>query len=157
MEVVTSFRIMLQEMPPRLARISSEVAGRRADSDSWSPKQELGHLLDSALMNHQRLLRVLTESEPTLPGYDGVFCEAAHHYQARSWQELIETWRALNSHFLWAIERVPDSAWQRPCVSEGKSVTLEFLVNDYIRHALHHLKHMGISVADLGEPLKASA
>ena len=157
MQVTTSFRIMLQEVPPRLARISSEAAGHRSKPDSWSAKQELGHLLDSAIMNHQRLLRVLSEENPTLSDYDGVFCETAHNYHARSWQELIETWRALNSHFLWAIERVPDAAWQRPCVFDGKPVTLEFFVNDYIHHALHHLQHMGISVADPSQPLQASA
>lgn len=157
MEVVTSFRIMLREAPLRLAKISSEAAGLRPTADGWSPKQELGHLLDSAIMNHQRLLRVLTEDNPTLADYDGVFCEAAHHYQARNWQELIETWRTLNAHFLWAIEGAAESAWQRPCVFDGKPVTLEFLVSDYIRHAQHHLQHIGVSIADLGQPLRATA
>ncbi|HUN90268.1 MAG TPA: DinB family protein [Terriglobales bacterium] len=157
MQVVSSFRIMLQEAPPRLAKISSETAGLHSKPDSWSPKQELGHLLDSAIMNHQRLLRVLREDNPTLPDYDGDFCAAAHQYQARTWQELIETWRTLNSHFLWAIEGVSDAGWQRPCVFGGKPVTLEFLVSDYIRHAQHHLRHAGISAADLDQSSRVSA
>ena len=155
MEVVNSFRIMLQETPPRLAKVSSEAAGQHPNPASWSPKQELGHLLDSALMNQHRLLRVLTEDNPTLPGYDGDFCEAAHHYQGRNWQELIETWRPLTAHFLWAIEGVSDAAWQRPCVFYDKPVTLEFLVTDYIRHAQHHLGHIGILAGDFRSAMTA--
>ena len=157
MQAVNSFRIMLQETPPRLAKISSEAAGHRPDSKSWSPKQELGHLLDSGIMNHQRLLRVLKEDNPTLPGYDADFCEAAHHYQSRTWQELIEACRTLNAHFLWAVEGVGDADWQRPCVFDGKPATLEFLVTDYIRHAQHHLEHIRDSAGDLDRSLKTSA
>ena len=157
MQPVASFRTMLQEVPPRLAKLSPEAVVRRAGPDNWSAKQELGHLLDSAIMNHQRLLRVLAEESPTLPSYDGVFCVQAHDYHGRDWNDLIATWEQLNRHFLWAIERVDDSAWKRPCVSEGKSVTLGFLVTDYIDHAMHHLQHMGITVSGLESHLNASA
>ena len=108
-------------------------------------------------MNHQRLLRVLAEDNPTLPPYDGELCVAAHDYHACEWEELISTWQALNRHFLWAIERITDEQWRRPCVFEEKTVTLEFLVTDYVQHALHHLKHIGVQVGDAGEPLGATA
>jgi hypothetical protein len=157
MKVISSFRTMLQEIPPRLANLPSDAVSRRKSPADWSPKQELGHLLDSAIMNHQRLLRVLAKNNPTLPPYDGVFCVEAHDYHARSWPELIATWKTLNQHFLWLIERVTYDQWTRPCLSEGKAVTLEFLVGDYIQHALHHLQHIGVAIGDLGDEMKASA
>ncbi|MGZ4787675.1 MAG: DinB family protein [Terriglobales bacterium] len=148
---------MLEQIPPRLAKISTEASTHVSAPDGWSARQELGHLLDSAIMNHQRLLRVLAEENPTLPGYDGVFCVAAHDYHARDWQELIAAWQTLNAHFLWAIERIGGDQWQRSCVSEGKSVTLEFLVSDYVHHSVHHLQHMGANVSDLETQLRATA
>ena len=148
---------MLQQVPVRLAEVSAVASERRSAPDAWSARQELGHLLDSAIMNHQRLLRVLAEDNPTLAAYDGEFCVATHNYHAQEWEELISTWLALNRHFLWAIEQITDEQWGRPCISEGKSITLEFLVSDYIQHAVHHLEHMGIEVRDLGEPLGATA
>ena len=36
----------------------------------WSPKEELGHLLDSAANNHQRIVRALLEDQPAMPGYE---------------------------------------------------------------------------------------
>ena len=137
---------MLKSIPPALSQIAADRVESRSGADDWSPKQELGHLLDSAIMNHQRLLRVLAEETPTLPGYDGPFCVAAHDYNSRDWNELIATWNTLNTHFLWAIERVSAEEWKRVCTSEGKSVTLEFLVADYIEHALHHLRHIGVDI-----------
>ncbi len=151
MKPVASFRTMLQQAPVKLAKISSAASERRPNPDAWSPRQELGHLLDSAIMNHQRVLRVLSENNPTLSGYDADFCVAAHDYHSQEWEELISTWQALNRHFLWSIERIPDDQWQRPYIYDGKNVTLEFLVTDYIQHAIRHLQHIGVQVGDAGE------
>ena len=148
---------MLQELPARLAKLSADAVGRRSSPDAWSSKQELGHLLDSAIMNHVRFLRVLTESNPTLPGYDGEFCVVAHDYQSHEWQDLVRTWHSLNAHFLMAAERVSGNDWQRPCVFDGKPVTLEFMFTDYVHHALHHLEHIGVDVKDFSRHSSASA
>jgi hypothetical protein len=139
---------MIEAVPLRLNRLSEEAAGRRSGTDSWSAKEELGHLLDSAIMNHVRFVRVLTETNPTLPGYDGEACVGAHDYQARDWPELIATWSRLNSHFLMAADGVSVEGWKRPCVFDGKAATLEFMFTDYVEHALHHLEHVGIDIDD---------
>jgi len=153
MNPVLSFRRMLEQVPAGLAKLPPDVVSSRPAPDAWSPKQELGHLLDSAIMNHQRLLRTLAEENPVLPGYDGPLCVAAHNYHYRDWRDLIATWLTLNMHFLWAVERVSDSGWLRRCTVDGKPITLEFLVTDYIDHALQHLRHMGVVV----EPEKSAA
>ena len=41
----------------------------RTGPDSWSPRQELGHLIDSAANNHIRFVRAATEPEFSGPGY----------------------------------------------------------------------------------------
>jgi hypothetical protein len=140
---------MLQQVPPRLATLSDAQVSHQLGADEWSAKQELGHLLDSAIVNHNRLMRVLTEDNPTLASYDGVFWVTAHNYRDRNWQDLIETWVLLNTHLLMVAEGVGDEGWQRSCVIDGKSATLEFLITDYVHHALHHLKHIGIEMRDL--------
>jgi hypothetical protein len=149
MRAVATLGAVIQAVPPRLGKLSEKAVADRPAPDSWSAKQELGHLLDSAIMNHVRFLRVLTETNPTLPGYDGEFCVNAHAYRERDWADLIATWSRLNAHFLMAAEGVSAESWKRPCIFDGKPATLEFMLIDYVEHALHHLEHIGIDIVDL--------
>jgi hypothetical protein len=146
MHAVEVLRSMVNRVPSRLQEISDSKAALQRGPDQWSAKQELGHLLDSAIMNHVRLLRVLTEDNPDLGDYNGEYCVKAHNYRQRDWSDLIATWERLNAHFLMAAEGVSNDLWNRPCNFVGKPVTLEFLFTDYVRHALHHLRHIGVSV-----------
>jgi len=61
---------VLKVVPRRLREISPESAARRPDPNQWSPKQELGHLIDSAMNNHQRIVRASSKTRSIFPGYD---------------------------------------------------------------------------------------
>src|ERR1700743_386620 len=103
---------MIEVVPLRLSELPEEAVEQQPAAGSWSAKEELGHLLDSAIMNHVRFMRVLTEANPTLAGYDGDFCVEAHDYRNRDWRELIETWFLLNAHFLMAAEKTSAEYWK---------------------------------------------
>jgi hypothetical protein len=47
MQGLILLKALLEEVPPRLEKIPSGEAQKRGPS-RWSPKEELGHLLDSA-------------------------------------------------------------------------------------------------------------
>lgn len=144
------FRSLLDQLPARLMAVSPANAESKASSTQWSRKEELGHLLDSAVNNHCRIVLIQLEDKPALPNYDGERWVELNGYQRRGWHELIDLWRALNLHLLAAAEAVPDSAWSRTCTIGGsKPLTLQFVFDDYLDHMLHHLRHMGIEVDDL--------
>jgi DinB superfamily len=150
-QLISQLRQLLDRVPPALRSISDEKASAGSGTDSWSAKQELGHLLDSAIVNHYRWVRVLSEDNPTLPGYNGPYWVSVHTYQQRNWTDLIDTWQRLNQHMLMLAEGISASGWQRPAIFDGKLSTLEFMLNDYIHHAADHLVHFsGLSKADLG-------
>jgi hypothetical protein len=150
-QLISQLRQLLDRVPPALRSISDEKASAGSSTDSWSAKQELGHLLDSAIVNHYRWVRVLSEDNPTLPGYNGPYWVSVHTYQQRNWTDLIDTWQRLNQHMLMLAEGISASGWQRPAIFDGKLSTLEFMLNDYIHHAADHLVHFsGLSKADLG-------
>jgi hypothetical protein len=145
--------IVLQELidrlPARLHALPSSKVGNKPAPDAWSAKEELGHLLDSAANNHQRIVRTQLEEHPAMPGYDGDAWVALHQYQNRDWPALIDQWAALNSQLLSAAEAVPDSAWTRTCtIADSEPLTLQFVFDDYIHHMLEHLRHMGVAVGD---------
>ena len=150
MPTLTLLRDLLQRVPGRLDRLSNETAGSKPTPSGWSPKEELGHLLDSAANNHQRIVRAQLENNPTMPGYDQNGWVAVHAYQRRDWGELIELWQALNRQLLAAAEAVPDSAWSRTLTVAGSEpLTVQFVFEDYVAHMLHHLQHIGIEVDDI--------
>jgi hypothetical protein len=140
---------LIDRLPARLQALPSDKVERKPAPDAWSAKEELGHLLDSAANNHQRIVRTQLEEHPAMPSYDGDAWVALHQYQRRGWQSLIDRWAALNCQLLAAAEAVPDSAWSRTCtIADSKPLTLQFVFDDYVDHMLHHLRHMGVKVDD---------
>jgi nitroreductase len=149
---VIQLRRLLTLLPSRLATIGADIAGHKPSPTAWSPKQELGHLIDSAANNHQRVARAQFEDGLHLPEYDGDRWVDLHGYQNREWPELIEFWRFGNTQLLSAAESVPHQAWSHTLTIGGsKPVTLRFVIDDYIDHMSSHLKHIGVEISDLSE------
>jgi len=150
MPVLNLLRDLVQRVPGRLQGLSKDTVESKPTPSTWSPKEELGHLLDSAANNHQRIVRAQFEDNPAMPGYEQNRWVAVHAYQRRDWKELIDLWQALNRQLLAAAEAVPDSAWSRTLTIAGSEpLTLQFVFDDYVDHMLHHLQHLGIEVHDI--------
>jgi DinB superfamily len=149
MQSLTRMQTLLHDVPGWLEEIPDGETGLGRGPSEWSLKQELGHLLDSAANNHQRMVRAQLEDNPALPDYDGERWVELHDYQSRDWRELIGLWRTLNRQLLAAARAAPASAWSRTCtIADAKPVTLKFVFEDYIEHTIHHLQHMGIKLDD---------
>jgi hypothetical protein len=126
---------------------ASEVFRRWSDGDvsvapgvgKWSRKEILGHLIDSAANNHQRVVRAQPGSTLVF-GYDQVAWVEANAYRRRVWSELVELWVALNGHFAAAVEVVPAAKLGAPCAAgEEQAKPLEWWIRDYLRHLKHHV------------------
>ena len=71
MQATKKLRDLIKEIPPRLNKLPLSQVELKPSPSTWSPKEELGHLLDSAANNHQRIVRTQLEDKPKMPGYDG--------------------------------------------------------------------------------------
>ena len=150
MQELRRLRALINEVPPKLSKLPPSQVKLKPSPGKWSPKEELGHLLDSAANNHQRIVRTQLEDEPKMPGYDGNAWVELHKYEERDWQEMIYLWRALNRQLLVAAEAVPESAWSRTCtIADSLPLTLKFVFEDYVKHMIHHLHHIGIKTDDV--------
>jgi hypothetical protein len=143
-EAVGKLQQIVAGAPSLLMAISPDEASRPSAVGKWSKKQELGHLVDSACNNHQRIVRAQLEEQPSLGGYDGNQWVALHNYQAMDWSEIIECWRVLNQQLIRAASAISPRTSYRKLTVGGNSMTLGFLVDDYVDHLLHHLRHIGI-------------
>lgn len=147
---LAQLRYALTVMPGRLAGVSNGRAGAKPAPDSWSAKQELGHLIDSAANNHQRIVRAQLENNLALPGYDGDRWVDLHGYQNRDWSALIGLWRAGNCLLVAASESALEEAWAHTLsVGGSEPMTLRFVLDDYVDHMASHLRHIGVEVDDV--------
>jgi DinB family protein len=143
------FIAVLATAPASLRAISSADAALRPKPVAWSIKEELGHLIDSAINNYARIIRVQTENAPALTGYEQDAWVERQSYQDRDWLELISLWSALNGHLLAAVRRIPAPALDRICtIGAAKPMTLGFVIEDYVDHMVHHLQHIGIALSE---------
>jgi hypothetical protein len=83
---------------PKLRAISESRAEQPRAPGKWSPKQVIGHLIDSAANNHQRFVRAQEGESYTGPGYKQDHWVAVQGYQEASWDDLVALWCAYNRH-----------------------------------------------------------
>lgn len=158
MQPLDRFGDVLAAATERLRMISAAGAASRPNPGAWSKKEELGHLVDSAINNHARIIRVQMETAPALPGYQQDAWVERQGYDDRDWLELIALWSALNEHMLAAAARIPSAALARTCTIAGSQpMTLEFVIEDYVDHMVHHLQHIGLALAEFRRPESAYA
>jgi hypothetical protein len=126
-----------------LKQVTEAQAETRPADGKWSKKEELGHLIDSAVNNHVRFVRATLEERFIGPTYDQNGWVRVHGYQELPWRLVIDLWQLNNTALVTLIARIPEDQLETPCViGDGDAVTLEFLIEDYIAHMQHHLDHI---------------
>ena len=128
---------------PRLRAIDEERASASPAAGKWSPKQVLGHLVDSAANNHQRFVRGQEVAELTLPGYAQNHWVDSQRYDRRPWSEIVGLWVAYNRHLAHVLAQIPADKAEVPCsIGANPQVTLGHIARDYVGHIRHHLRQI---------------
>lgn len=151
---VDEFRETIDQATNRLLLIPNERSAIPNAEGKWSPKQIVGHLIDSAANNHQRFVRAQFGDDLVFPGYEQEAWVEVQHYNDESWSQLIQLWRYYNLHLCHVMSAIPVDvrrkvrtqhnldriAWQT--VNTNEAVTLEYFMRDYVRHLQHHLNQI---------------
>ena len=115
--------------------------GAKPGPGRWSRKEILGHLIDSALNNHRRIVGAsLTPSPHQLRPYDQDAWVRAADYQHYPCAELLALWTSLNELILHLIDRLPPHLLEHEYLTlNGNPSTLHWLISDYALHLEHHV------------------
>jgi hypothetical protein len=141
-DAIEELRVLLREFPRELELISDREAGRPRSGGGWSRKELLGHLIDSATVNHQRFVRAQIESGFSLLYEQNQWVDL-QRYRERPWHDLIDLWTALNRHLLYAIEAVPEEKFENLCgQGDDEPWTLAYRIPDYLTHMRHHIEQI---------------
>jgi hypothetical protein len=139
-DVASELRTVATSFSQELLAAKPEAAARRPNAKTWSPKEVLGHLIDSAANNHQRFVRAQETDALTLPGYEQNHWVDSQGYQYADWPHLVTLWTHLNLHLADVITRIPPSKYSVACTIGGDApAPLESIVVGYLDHLNHHM------------------
>lgn len=158
LEAVPEYAVELLETVARaeaaLRALDDEASQQRPGPGKWSPREIVGHLVDSASNNHQRFVRGAVDRTLVFTGYAQDAWVATQQYQASSWPELVTLWASYNRHLAHVMASIPEAVrrarhtahnlneitFQQPASADA--ATLEYLMRDYVRHLQHHLRQI---------------
>lgn len=154
---------IIETEEPILVSLSDTVISERRNSQNRTVKQIVGHLVDSASNNQQRMVRLqYCNGELSFPDYrqDNDLWICLQDYQHADWHSLVELWRHYNLHIV-RIIRAADTAkmsnfWYD---YEGNKVTLEQMIYGYLDHLRLHISeiHELVSLDDTQQPADSQA
>jgi len=159
-EFLNAFRQTIELGTARLLEIPEQQSAIPRSEDKWSPKEIIGHLIDSATNNHARFVLAQIKDDLVFPGYDQNSWVTIQHYQQAPWPRLVDLWRAYNLHLLHVMAFTPADQLAKRCVqhslqtiafetvNESEPATLEYLMKDYVVHLKHHLSQIFDNGAD---------
>ena len=107
----------------------------------WSRKEILGHLIDSALNNHRRIVGASLAPPPhQLRPYDQDAWVRVADYQHYPCAGMLALWTSLNELILHLIGHVPSHLLAHEYLTlNGNPTTLHWLISDYALHLEHHV------------------
>ena len=139
---------------PRLLALAAEQTAERPAPGKWSPREIVGHLIDSAANNHQRFVRAQFDDALVFAGYAQDDWVAAQQYNDAPWEDLVKLWAGYNRHLARVMRAVPDAVRLkehtrhnldrlafRPVRADAPA-TLDYFMADYVDHLHHHLSQI---------------
>ncbi|TGU75400.1 DUF664 domain-containing protein, partial [Mesorhizobium sp. M00.F.Ca.ET.186.01.1.1] len=98
-----------------------------------------------AITNLPRFVRAQTEQPYVLIPYqqDEWVKAQAQAYQQRTVDEIVQLYSSMNRAIITVISVMPASAYDHSCTTaDGTTVSLQWLVQDYVEHMEHHLDQL---------------
>ena len=135
----------------QLIAVDESEAEKRPAPGKWSPKEIVGHLIDSASNNHGRFVKAQDSDDLIGQGYNQDEWVIAQNYQACNWHDLLILWRQLNLHIAHIMNQTPDKVRHKERVNHNlhqiamyqvpkdQPTTLDYFMQDYVVHLKHHL------------------
>ena len=159
-EFLKEFRDTIVSATARLKNIPETQSGQKSSLDDWSAKETIGHLIDSAANNHQRIVRAQFTDDLVFPGYEQDQWVSSQKYRDESWSEVIQLWSSYNLHLVHVASAIPEDVLTKPrshhtldqiafnLVDKNDPATLEYLIRDYLDHLRHHLDQIFAEVTE---------
>lgn len=140
-DVISGLEAYLRDVPRQMRQFSHDEISRPRSEGKWSRLQILGHLCDSAVNNLSCFIQAQSRPEPlVVTSYNQETWVEAQQYISAPVENVVNLWVSLNQSVIRVVSHMPAAGLARSCqLPDGGTVTLEWLIRDYLRHMEHHL------------------
>ena len=152
-DIIYGIQTVMNREIPILLSLSEEQVNVKRNHQNRTVKMLVGHLIDSASNNHQRMVRLqyaprCGHSMPNtemgmlvFPDYtqDNDLWIALQDYQHEDWQTLVMLLNLYNRHICHVIRSVDETKLENYWIDyEGFRITLDGMIRGYINHLNLH-------------------
>lgn len=139
---------LIEEWEPKLLALSADLITFRLNNESWTIKETVGHMVDSASNNIHRIIHLQYQPSPlNYPDYanhgNNDRWVAIQNYQGEDWCDLVQLWKYSNFHIVHVINNVNKDKLENEWITAlNKSVSLRAMITDYLRHFKLHISEI---------------
>jgi hypothetical protein len=139
---------LIDEWEPKLSVLTDEVISKRRNFQDWTIKITIGHMIDSASNNIHRMVHLQYQNSPfEFPNYaingNNDRWVNIQNYQDEDWDNLLQLWKYSNLHVVHLMKNINSEKLENKWIaSSEKSISLNEMVIDYLRHFKLHLEEI---------------
>jgi hypothetical protein len=124
-----------------VAGMNREQILARPIAGKWSTLEVVAHLADFEIIAVDRMMAIIAEENPTLPGRNEQQYVARLAYDQRDLEEQLRLIELCRSHALRILRTLTEADWSRHGIhTEAGPLTLEQQLERAVRHVEHHVK-----------------
>lgn len=129
--------------------LSEEETSVKLSESQWTLKEIVGHLVDSASNNHQRITRLQMIEKLDFPQYECESWIAVEKWISMNWIDILTLFKYYNLILANLMTNVNIECLQNIWLYNDDTLTLEFLITDYLRHLKEHILHFETRLAEV--------
>jgi hypothetical protein len=101
-------------------------------------------LIDSACNNHRRFVIGQSPGLLAFDGYEQNLWVSRQRYAEEPWGDLVALWASYNRHLVHVMRNTSKeaAAWGALSPDGSRSISVGYLMDDYVRHLRHHLEQV---------------
>lgn len=141
-ELIEHYKQGLPAVLSAIEGISEEEWDFRPSAGEWSPREVVHHLAGGEMISAVRLLRLLAEDSPEIPGYDEVEYARRLHYD-RPVEASLEAFRGARQTTAELLDRLTEEEWRREGThTEFDGYNVEFWLERSAAHPHQHAEQI---------------
>ena len=120
---------------------NEDIVNIKLSDEKWTLKEMIGHLIDSASNNHQRIIRLQIDKIIYFPAYEAEDWKNITKINEHNINGLKILWKEFNYYILHLIKNISEENLSNIWEINGKELTLKFIIEDYFgRHLDWHIE-----------------
>jgi uncharacterized damage-inducible protein DinB len=135
LEIIEALRLLPARLRDEVAGLSEEQLRFRPGEGQWSLKEVIGHLRDFAEIDHDRLVRMITQERPVLPGYEQEDLAREHNCQDADLHAVLEELASIRQETVHVLTELVDANWARTGRHLERGI---FSIRQHVEHIIDH-------------------